>query len=64
MIKVCGDPHCEAVYHEIPKEVTKCNDCGGTLKMINENTYQKKYANWYFQYIYPSMQYLHEQRPH
>ena len=60
MIKVCGDPHCEAVYHEIPKEVTRCNDCGGVLKMINDKTYTKKYAQSYFQYLNPSMEYIHK----
>lgn len=60
MKKVCGDPHCEAVYHEIPKEVTRCNDCGGVLKMINDKTYSKKYAQSYFQYLYPSMEYIHK----
>lgn len=57
VIKVCGDPHCEAVYHNTPKSATKCKDCGGNLIAINEDTYNKKYADNYFQYDYETMDY-------
>lgn len=36
LIKVCPDPGCEAVWHNIPKSHTKCNDCGGNVMQINQ----------------------------
>lgn len=53
-IKVCIDPHCEAVWHNIPKKVTKCRDCDGRVMEINQDTYRKKYAGNWFQYDYPT----------
>jgi hypothetical protein len=38
LIKICVDPHCEAVYHNIPKKETKCKDCGGRIMEINDNS--------------------------
>jgi hypothetical protein len=38
LIKICVDPHCEAVYHNIPKKETKCKDCGGRIRDINDNS--------------------------
>ena len=57
LIKVCPDPGCEAVYHNIPKNHTKCNDCGGWLRLINEETYRKKFALNFFQYDITTNQY-------
>lgn len=51
-IKICGDPHCDAIFHNIPKKVTKCHDCNGKLISINEETYQKKFYKYCFQYDY------------
>ena len=50
LIKVCPNPNCEAVYHNIPKSYTKCNDCNGRVMLINEETYWKKFSNNWFQY--------------
>jgi hypothetical protein len=58
LIKICPNPQCEAVWHNIPKTVTKCQDCGGNVKIINEETYWKKYANNYFQYDFESQDYF------
>jgi hypothetical protein len=58
-IKVCGDPHCEAIFHNIPKEVTKCNDCNGRVITINEDTYWKKYSDNFFQYDYNTMEFYY-----
>lgn len=58
IIKVCGDPHCEALYHNIPKNITRCNDCNGRLIEINKKTYLKKYAFNFFQYDYFTMKYF------
>lgn len=55
VIKVCPDPGCEAVYHNCPKNHTRCNDCGGWIKIINELTYWKKFANNFFQYNFENM---------
>lgn len=57
-IKVCGDPHCEAVFHNIPKEVTHCPDCDGRLISINEETWAKRYSSWYFQYDFNTGEYF------
>lgn len=50
LIKVCPDPGCEAVGHNCPQEHTKCNDCGGRVIRINEDTFWKKFSNNWFQY--------------
>lgn len=50
LIKVCGDPHCDAVWHNCPKSHTKCGDCGGNIMAINEETYWKKFSGYHFQY--------------
>lgn len=51
-VKVCGDPGCEAVFHNVPKSATKCSDCGGRIMTINESTFWRKFSNNYFQYDY------------
>lgn len=51
-IKVCPNPHCEAVFHNIPKNVTKCEDCETNIMEINSETFFKKFANNWFQYDY------------
>lgn len=58
LIKICGDPQCEAIWHNIPKNHTKCEDCGGNVKIINEETYLKKYANNFFQYDFATLNYF------
>ena len=63
IIKVCGDPHCEAIYHNIQKKDTRCNDCNGWLKMINESTYWKKYSTNYFQFDYYTMEFFYPIKP-
>lgn len=63
LIKVCPDPHCDAVYHNIPKSYTKCDDCGGRVILINEQTYWKKFANNFFQYDYPTMEFYRPVKP-
>jgi hypothetical protein len=57
LIKVCPDPGCEAVWHNIPKSHTKCNDCGGRVMIINQNTYFKKFSDNYFQYDFKTGNY-------
>lgn len=41
LIKVCPDPGCEAVFHNCPKKYTQCNDCGGNIMEINQDTFWK-----------------------
>ena len=48
LIKICVDPMCEAVWHNIPKSHTKCNDCNGRVIIINENTFYAKFSNNWF----------------
>jgi len=58
-IKVCPDPQCEAIFHNCPKNLTKCKDCGGWIIAINEDTYWKKFAKSFFQYDYASHKYYY-----
>lgn len=54
-IKICPNPHCEAIYHNIQKKVTKCIDCNFNIIIINKKTYYKKFYNYFFQYDYNTM---------
>ena len=51
-IKVCPNPHCEAVFHNIPKNITKCEDCDTNIMEINNETFLKNFSNNWFQYNY------------
>lgn len=51
-IKICPNPQCEAIYHNIPKKITNCVDCDGNIIEINEKTYNKKFVDYFFQYDY------------
>jgi len=63
IIKVCGDPHCEAIWHNCPKKHTKCKDCGGRIMHINEETYWKKYSQNFFQYDFETVEYFYPKNP-
>lgn len=54
LIKVCPNPNCEAVWHNIIKKHTKCNDCATNIIIVNEKTYWKKFSNNWFQYDFIS----------
>jgi len=56
LIKVCADPLCGNIYHNCPFEVKRC-ECGGGIKMINQDTFFKKFSNTFFQYDQPSGEY-------
>lgn len=57
-VKICGDPQCEAVYHNCPIEVTRCLNCNGRIMRINEETYNKKFSHYWFQYDFVTMDYF------
>jgi ethanolamine utilization protein EutA (predicted chaperonin) len=59
LIKVCGDPNCEAIFHNVPTKETHCLDCDGRLIKINRSTYLKKYSSNYFQYDYLTQEYYY-----
>lgn len=61
-IKVCVETTCESVYHNCPVKVKKCEFCGGSIKMINQETYFKKFANRFFQYDQPTGEYFRPQK--
>jgi len=63
LIKVCADPHCEAVYHNAPSKPCHCEFCGIPLKRINEDTYWKKFSNNWFQYDFETGEYFRPQKP-
>ena len=52
MIKVCIDPGCEEIAHNVSKKETRCRNCSMILVEINEATYRKKFINHYFQRDY------------
>lgn len=62
LIKVCVDPQCEAVYHNCDKKHTRCNDCGGWIIIINEETFWKKFSNNFFQYDFLTGEYYRPQK--
>ena len=57
-IKICPDPQCEAVWHNCHTNSTKCLDCGGNIKIVNEETYWKKFSENWFQYDYNTFEYF------
>lgn len=61
VVKVCGDPHCDAIFHNIPKTHTRCTDCNGMLIEINQDTYTRKFANNFFQYDFTTGDYYRPQ---
>jgi len=61
-IKICGDPHCEAIFHNTPKCKTRCKNCDGRLIIINEKTFYKKYSQSYFQYDFVTEEYFRPQK--
>tara|TARA_R110000822_G_scaffold14427_6_gene50822 strand:+ start:16938 stop:17183 length:246 start_codon:yes stop_codon:yes gene_type:complete len=63
IVKVCPDPGCEAVWHNIPKIHTRCNDCSGWLIQINEDTFWKKFSNNWFQYDFQTGEYFRPEKP-
>lgn len=52
VIKICINPHCDAVAHNCDRKETPCRDCGFRLVKINIATYLKKFRDNYFQYNY------------
>ena len=63
MIKVCPVPGCEAVWHNIPKSYTKCNDCGGRVMLINQYTFWNKFSKNWFQYDFATGEYFRPEKP-
>jgi hypothetical protein len=52
MIKVCVNPHCSEVAHHCEKAETRCRNCDMQLVAIDQETYLKKFADYFFQYDY------------
>lgn len=62
LIKVCVEPGCESLYHNCPFKVKRCEFCGGSIKMINQETYFKKFSDRFFQYDHPTGEYFRPQK--
>jgi len=62
LIKICGDPHCDAIWHHCPRKLTKCKNCNGNLILINSKTYWKKFSNSFFQYDTLTEEYFRPQK--
>ena len=62
LIKICPDPHCESIFHNIPKTHTRCINCNGNVIIINEKTYWKKFALNWFQYDFLTGKYLRPEK--
>lgn len=58
LIKLCVDPHCDAVWHNCPKKQTRCKDCDGRIIIINEKTFWEKFSKNWFQYDYETNEYF------
>lgn len=52
MIKVCINPQCEEIAHNIDKNEKHCRNCDFIMVEINKDTYLKKFINNPFQYDY------------
>ncbi|MFK5880111.1 MAG: hypothetical protein QM478_11540 [Flavobacteriaceae bacterium] len=44
LIKICVDPICGDVYHNVNYMQKYCLNCGGRMIKINEKTYFKKFS--------------------
>jgi hypothetical protein len=62
VLKVCPNPHCEAVFHNCDKKKTKCLNCDGNIIEINQKTYLKKFSDWFFQYDYETFEYYRPEK--
>lgn len=58
MVKVCIDPSCNEVAHNIEKKETRCRTCNGIMVRINEKTYLKKFSDNFFQFDYLTDKYF------
>lgn len=45
MIKVCINPHCDEVAHNIEKKETRCRNCDMVMVQIDKSTYLKRFAD-------------------
>jgi len=61
MIKVCANPHCEEVAHNIDEKEKHCRSCGMRLLKINKQTYDLKFSNNWFQYDYQTGEFFRPQ---
>ncbi len=59
-IRICPNPHCEAVYHNVEekKDCLKCFDCTTKLIRVNEKTYNSKFKDNWFQYDFNTQEYF------
>ena len=60
-IKICVDPQCEAVWHNIPVKQTHCKDCGGRVMAVTEKAFWKQFSHNWFQYDFTTGEYLRPQ---
>ena len=63
MIKVCPNPQCSAVYHNIEKADTRCPNCESQLVRIDNETYWKDYAKSWYQYDFKTGEYFRPKDP-
>ncbi len=58
MIKICVDPYCEEIAHNIDKSEKRCRTCNGSMIRINDKTYNAKFSKHHFQYDYKTGHYF------
>ena len=63
MIKVCPNPQCRAVYHNIEKADTQCPNCEAQLVITDNETYWKDYAKSWYQYDFKTGKYFRPKDP-
>ena len=57
-MKICIDATCETVWHNTPKEVKRCKDCGTELIEISLKTYLDRFITYVWQFDYRNNQRL------
>lgn len=58
LIKVCVEPGCESIFHNCDVKIKRCEFCSSPIKMINQETFFKKFSNRFFQYDQASGEYF------
>lgn len=52
MIKICPNPHCSEIAHNIEKTETHCRNCDAVMVAINDKTYREKFIHDPLQFDY------------
>lgn len=59
VIRVCPNPNCDAIFHNVPPRKTECLDCSARTVTISEEWYWKKFSDSFFQYDYNTHEFFY-----